>query len=112
MTATNKMFDIKKDVDIASGKVTYKQTIGSHTASCLASCEGEAKGKLGSDLLCALGLDGLIDAVADQLEQGHMKQLSNNHADHEAVVTDLQQQLVAERNKSWVQKLKDSFWRR
>jgi hypothetical protein len=116
------MFDLIKKVDNASGTVTYSRTIGGHTASVIASCEEEAKGKLGSDLLCALGLDGIITAVECQVNAS--RKLAISSAKNETMVykdelaealdqiEELQHQIVNLRAKSWWQVLKDSFWRR
>jgi len=103
---------LEKKVDLDSGKVTYSQTLGEHTATCIASCEAEAKSKLGSDLLCALGMDGVISAVEALIKKDFIQKLADINDAAIRVEEDLKQQLVAERNKSWVDKLKASFWRR
>ena len=106
------LFEMTKKVDMASGKVTYSRTIGKHTASCIASCEAEAKSKLGSDLLCALGLDGVIEETTCIVKQVYLDKIDAVIAERAASIHDLQQQLVTERNRSWFTKLKASLWTR
>lgn len=106
------MFDTTKKVDIESGKVTYSRTIGGHTASVVATCDKEAEGKLGSDLLCALGLDGIIKAVKKETKRESFRALSIMSEAHKSQLDALREQLVAERNKSWWLKLKASIWNR
>jgi len=116
------MFDTTKKVDIESGKVTYTRTIGEHTATCIASCDKEAEGKLGSKLLILLSLDGIISAVEDSLREGEAEALKDaaECKEHrlselrrqDAQITTLQQELVAERTKPWYKKLWTQLWNR
>lgn len=105
------MFPITKKLDVATGKTTYSRTLGGHTATCVASCEEEAKGKLGSDLLCALGLDGVIETVEATVKSEYMEKIDAVIAERNGRIIILQEALEAEKNKSWLRKLGESFWR-